>query len=516
MSHAAPPGEAAAVISWVTRAREFLGRPVDGSSLAIFRICLGLLFAYEVWVKISDKKHLEIAAAKFHFSYPYLGWVPVPATPEGGLTLLWVLFGLGVLLALGFAFRLTAAVSCVLLCVYFLAEKSLYINHVYLYCLLLGLVSFSSASSTWSVDSWLGSGPFAPKQRGVARFADLFLLRFQMGVVYIYAGVAKLNSDWLSGSPLDIWLTSKARASQFCEILNSPQTPLAMAWGGLFLDLAVVPMLLWRRTRVVALLLALGFHVVNAVIFGVASFPWLSLVLSSLFFSPDWPRRALAQVAQKVSALAALTKPTQSTASLPPVRSLGRFAFTLVVMYCAFQVLVPLRHHLYPGDVTWTEEGHRFSWRMMLRNKTAEMRYLLRDPASGKLWGINPNDHLTGRQISWIAGRPDQLVQYARFLADEHEKTGAPRPQVFVDTRVSLNGRPKHRLIDRSVDLAAIDNPLLPIPGLKPAPTEPPGRPPQRDRCGGSTTSAETSLPSAASASSAASSSESDVDSLPE
>lgn len=52
------------------------------------------------------------------------------------------------------------------------------------------------------------------------------------------------------------------------------------------------------------------------------------------------------------------------------VSTFGTKLMTAGLLLISFQqILYPLRHHLYPGDVTWNELGHRYSWRMKLRDK---------------------------------------------------------------------------------------------------------------------------------------------------
>ena len=78
---------------------------------------------------------------------------------------------------------------------------------------------------------------------------------------------------------------------------------------------------------------------------------------------------------------------------------------------------MPLRHLLYPGNVSWTEEGHRFAWHMMLREKSGRAIFTVTDPASGRVWRVRLSDHLTPRQIRKMSTRPDMLLQFAHYLA---------------------------------------------------------------------------------------------------
>lgn len=442
--------------TWWSRAIAALSRPRDGASLAVFRICFGLLLAYEIDFKFKVKKVDELHASHLSFKYPFFEWVP-DASENVAYGLHFALIGLALLVAAGAFYRITSALTFVLLSYYFLAERTLFINHIYLYCLLAGIMALIPAHNMLSVDQhfgWLGT---KPRAQGRTSSWSLWLLRFQMGVVYTYAGLAKLNPDWLQGCPLNLWLPE--RLGHDHPILFD-SLPLIMSWGGAAFDLSITPLLLYKRTRVFGFVWAALFHVTNAMIFGIASFPWMSLSLTLLFFEPDWPRRQWPSLKGKPK------KPRNP-------KPLGKFGFASLLGYALVQVLLPMRPWFYPGNASWTEEGHEFSWHMMLRAKSGELTLHTVD-ARGRRVRIDPLAYVTKRQLSRIEGRPDLIHQLVLFVADEHERLHGERPQVFVDVKIAWNGRPPEPLIDPTVDLAAEPRSLAPARWLMPAPTTPP------------------------------------------
>jgi uncharacterized membrane protein YphA (DoxX/SURF4 family) len=442
--------------AWWSRAIVTLSRPCDGASLAVFRICFGLLLAYEIDFKFKLKKVDELHAPLFSFKYPFFEWVPAP-----GETLAYAihfgLIALALAIALGVFYRLASAATFVLFSYYFLIERTLYINHIYLYCLLAGIMAIVPAHNMLSLDQrygWLGT---KPRAQGRTPTWSIWLLRFQMGVVYTYAGLAKLNPDWLQGCPLSLWLPSRLGAD---HPLWFDGLPLVMSWGGAAFDLSMTPLLLWKRTRLFAFGWAAAFHVTNAAIFGIASFPWMSLALTLLFFEPDWPRR-------QWPSLRSTPKKPRNPGPLP------KLGFAALVAYVLTQVALPMRPWFYPGNASWTEEGHEFSWHMMLRSKHGELA-LYAVFSDGRRVQIDPLKYITKRQLSRIEGRPDLIHQLVLFIADEYERLGPERPKVFVDAKVAWNGRPLEPLIDPSVDLARVPRSLAPASWLMPAPTTPP------------------------------------------
>ena len=126
------------------------------------------------------------------------------------------------------------------------------------------------------------------------------------------------------------------------------------------------------------------------------------------------------------------------------------------MVYLAVQVLVPLRHWLYPGDVAWTEEGHRFAWRMKLRGKEGTLTVRITDPVTGESRPVELTADLTPKQVDEMTGRPGMILQYVQFVKRRLQQEGIARPVITVEALVSLNGRPPQPLIDPTVNLAEI------------------------------------------------------------
>jgi hypothetical protein len=131
-------------------------------------------------------------------------------------------------------------------------------------------------------------------------------------------------------------------------------------------------------------------------------------------------------------------------------------------MFFAVQILVPLRHVAYPGPVLWTEEGFRFSWRVMLAEKTGTLYYAVTDPSTGREWETFPGAPLTPLQTKQMAFQPDMILSYAHYLRDQLAAEGTANPEIHAFAYVSLNGRPSALLVDPNVDLARVERSLGP------------------------------------------------------
>lgn len=443
--------------------RRSLLSPIDAAWLVAFRVLFGLLLA------ISLERFLAygwvdefLVAPRFHFKYWGFGWVE-PLAGGAMHALFYGLIVLGLCVSVGFCFRL-AAIGLALGFTYLqLIDVSTYLNHYYLASLLAWLLAVSPANRLWSVDAWLrrGLGRAVPTPQ-VAR-AWLVLFRVQVAVVYFFAGIAKLQSDWLlDAEPLGIWLGQSTSLPLLGTVLTWPGAAWLFAWCGFFFDLTIVAWLSWSKSRPFAYAVVLSFHLVTRLLFDIGMFPMIMSAAALVFFSPGWPRRLLRLPSLDVAA-----------GGVSVERRAARDALLVLgAMYCLVQVALPLRFLVYPGNVLWHEQGMRFSWRVMVRAKGGAVTFVLRDPETGSTREVEPRQFLTPFQENEMGGQPDLILQGARYLAAQVQRDEGRTMEVRVRARASLNGRRAAPLIDPEVDLGRVTDGLAPYTWVLPAPTE--------------------------------------------
>ena len=437
----------------IDRWLSYLRAPEDGASLAFFRFCFGAIMLWEVFRYWAGGRIARYYIEPgFYFSF-------VPSLkPWGGSGMYWhfgLLGALSVLITLGLLYRAAAALFCAAFTYVFLLDKANYLNHLYLVCLVSFLMILVPAHRVASVDRWLFF-PSAPET--VPRWSRL-LLRAQIMIVYFFGGIAKLNSDWLRGEPVGTWIAERSDLPVIGPLLEHPSAGVVFAYGGLFIDLSVGFLLFFRRTFVFGAALAVIFNVLNALIFSIGIFPYFMIASLALFPDPAWPRRLWRWLSGGEPA-----KGPASNEMASPMSAGEKALLALVHVYMVAQLALPLRHWLYPGDVNWTEDGHRFAWRMKLRDKEVQsfnMRVI--DPRSGAEEAIEPEEWLTDRQFRKMITRPDMIVQFAVYVADTFEVRMGVRPVVKARVSASLNGGPFRDLINPDLNLAATDpRPLVP------------------------------------------------------
>ena len=418
----------------------------------------------------------------YHFTYLGFGWV----RPWPGWGMYAHFIALGVLslgIAAGCRARLCAALFCVGFTYVELIDRTTYLNHYYL----MSLVSLLLAVLPWYGDR-------------VPAWA-VWVLRAQVGVVYVFAGIAKLNPDWLLHAlPMRIWLYQQGDLPLLGPLLQELWVAYALSWGGALFDLAIIPALLWRRTRLAAYGTLVGFHLATWALFPqLGVFPWLMIGLTLIFFPPDWPQRALPPLRRLLPRPLSRPTPrhsedTQRNVNLtgrpgrPPAGKpwLTRAAAASLALFAAIQIALPLRHFAYPGNGRWTEEGYLFAWRVMLSEKVGFVRYRVQAPDSGESWLVEPDIYLTPLQTERMSFQPDLILQTAHIIADDFAARGYADVTVSADAFVAFNGRANVRLIDPAADLASIRPGIAPHRWVLPHDADEAARPqpgiPARDR----------------------------------
>ena len=420
---------------------------VDARSAIVFRVLLGGLVAWSAarflingWVA---QFFLE---PTFFFKYWGFSWLHVPSEPV--VYAMFIALTLcGVAIASGRLYHVASVGALALFSIIEFWDVTNYLNHYYLVSLLLLLTCWMPLGARRTSDTlpaWM-----------------LWLLRFQVATVYFWAGMAKFGTDWLiHAEPMHLWMRARVDTPVIGPMLAHWWVALAMSWAGFLFDSTIWAFLLWKPTRRVAYAIVVGFHMMTGMLFNIGLFPVIMICGATLFFSPDWPARFGMKRREEDAA--------QVRSSAP-----ARWQLALIALFCTWQVLMPARHLLYKpsgGDVLWDEQGMRWSWKVMVREKNGAITYLVRLPTRRRDLHVPPTRYLTDHQAREMSGQPDLILQLAKHIGQEYRAKGHDKVEVRVDAKVSLNGRPPHPLIDPEVDLMAVDDGLMPADWILPPP----------------------------------------------
>jgi vitamin K-dependent gamma-carboxylase len=408
---------------------ELVQKPVDVASLAAFRIMFGLLMAGAM-IRFLVKGWVSELYIKpiFHFSYPGFEWVR--ALPDGFMQAHFIflaLLGLGI--AAGFLYRACVALFFLGFTYVELIDQTLYLNHYYLVTLLSFLMIFVPANAAWSIDALR-----RPEiRRDLVPGWTLNILRLQIAIVYLFAGLAKLNADWLfRAQPLRIWLAARSDLPLIGGLLDEAWVAFVASWVGAAFDLSIVFFLLRARTRRAAYVVLVVFHLATLALFNIGMFPWIMIVSATLFFAPSWPRHFV----------------RGKLISEGECARTGRLTYAFLAIYLAVQLWLPLRPYFQSQPAAWTGSGFNLAWQVMIAEKSGYVEFIACDPNTGARWKLSTKNILTPRQEMMMSQDPYLLRAMARHFAQLH-----PGLEIRCNAFATLNGRPAQRLIVPEVDL---------------------------------------------------------------
>jgi len=385
----------------------------------------------------------------FHFSYYGFEWIK----PIGEFT--YLIFAVCFISSLFVMIGLKYKTSIILFFLSFtyieLMDKTTYLNHYYFISILSFLLIFIPANATFSLDNIINQKKFT----NIPRWS-VDALKLLITIVYLYAGVAKINSDWLiEAMPLKIWLQSKYDLPLIGgNLLQMEWVHYAMSWGGMLYDLSIPFLLMLNKTRIMAFILVVFFHVFTLILFPIGMFPHIMIFSSMVFFSSKFHEKILHQIRRVITKVGKKVKSKKIQMETSNLYVLHKQNLTLfaVTSFFIVQILLPFRYHLYPGELFWHEQGYRFSWRVMLIEKIGYTNFKVKNPNDGTSFMVDSSQHLTPFQLKQMSFQPDFILEFAHYLGEKYS-TENNKVEVYADSFVALNGRPSKRFIDPDINL---------------------------------------------------------------
>lgn len=424
---------------------KYFKKNTDAAPLAVFRVFFGFMMFWSI-IRFWSKGWIEEQYIKptFFFSFYGFEWVK----PLGNYTyILFVICGLStILIILGYKYRLAIIIFFLSFTYIELMDKSYYLNHYYFVSLVAFILMFLPANSYFSVDARLNKN-LAYKKVPNWTIDSIKLL---LVIVYFYAGLAKLNSDWLfRASPLNIWLPVHNDLPLVGVLMSKTWFHYVMSWSGAIYDLTIPFLLLNKRTRFFAFVIVVFFHVFTRILFPIGMFPYIMILSTIIFFDAKLHHKIL----HIISFIFRISKNSFDEINSVLKVKKEKIIIKVLVVFFIIQLTLPFRYLLYPEELFWTEEGYRFSWRVMLIEKAGYSEFKIVDKETDKYLYVTNSEFLSPLQEKQMSFQPDFILEYAHFLGDTYKKRGMKSPEVYVDSYVTLNGRLSSLFIDPKVDL---------------------------------------------------------------
>jgi hypothetical protein len=427
-------------------------KPTHIAALASFRFIFGLIlfagvlrFALNGW--ITD---LYVSPT---FFFKYYGFEFIQPLGSLGMHLVFIVMGISFfLVAIGYWYRLASIMAFLSFTYVELIDKTNYLNHYYFVSLVCFILIFLPADRFFSLRTIIKPSETITKVPAY----QVNVLKLQLGIVYFFAGIAKLNADWMTKAlPLKIWLPAKANLPIIGPWLSKTWVAYVFSWFGAFYDLLIPFFLLIKKYRSIAYFFVVVFHLATYFLFQIGMFPFVMIGATVIFFSTEWHLKNQQRILKLFK-----IKPSEYLVQVESQKN--KMIMIGFAVFFFFQLIFPFRFMAYPGKLFWTEQGYRFSWRVMLMEKAGYATFHITNPANGRSWEVNNYDYLTPNQEKMMSTQADMIIQFAHYLEKEYQSKGISNPIITVECYVTLNGSQAQLLIDPTLDLTKVNDTFAP------------------------------------------------------
>jgi len=417
---------------------KFLFKQIDNTGLTLFRIIFGLLITLEAFGAIATGWVKRVLVDP-EFTFNFIGFDFLQNIQGPGMYVYFIvmgIFGLGVML--GYKYRVSMFAYAFLWTGAYLMQKTSYNNHYYLMVLLCWMMVLLPANRRYSFDV-----KFKPSFKKLSMpLWCKWMIVLQVFIVFTYGSIAKWYPDWFNGIAPALFMKSKSDYWLIGGLLQEAWIHYAIAYFGILFDLLIIPMLLWKPTRLFGFYMSLFFHLFNSIVFQVGIFPYMSIAFALFFFTSESIQK-LFRLQPEIY--------NKEELSIPKYNNILIICSTL---YFIFQIGLPLRHWAINDDVLWTEEGHRMSWRMMLRSKNGTMTMHIENKETGERTIYNYRKQLSRKQSNSLPTKPDLIWQLSQRIKKEQINNGND-VAIYVTSKVSVNGGPYFPFINPEIDIAS-------------------------------------------------------------
>ena len=157
-------------------------------------------------------------------------------------------------------------------------------NHMYLATVCMGLIAFSDCERYYALRPRAGLPDVWPR----------WMMRIQLSVVYGYAGLQKVNAEFLSGDALNGYMSMAiGPLAPVAHTLSDTALVQPMAFSVVLVELAMALLVWSKRTRTIAFGVALPLHAAMLLVayngielYGIVLFAVLTFTLLGAWFDP--------------------------------------------------------------------------------------------------------------------------------------------------------------------------------------------------------------------------------------
>ena len=284
--------------SLATRLDTFLDGVGDLRHLELLRMALGPIVILHLWPFF--ERALDGVAYSDRFVAPYVAWYP-QAPRELYFVLLWLAVPAAIALSIGLATRVAALYTAGFVAYNLFLSQTHFVHNRAFLCLLLVTLVLTPVGRRYSLDALIARRGGGPPPSSEGALWPILLIRFEIVAVFSLSGISKLiDPDWWGGTVTMIrFVEGRADGAAaglpgwLLDLVASEGFNTGFAKFAVLTEILIALGLVFRRTRLGALWVEVGFHVAIEIVFSVQVFSYAALAAMLVWITPSARDRRL-------------------------------------------------------------------------------------------------------------------------------------------------------------------------------------------------------------------------------
>ena len=429
------------VRTWTNNLEGFY-KPTSLYPLVALRIAFGFtMSAWGILMILTGRVSEVFSRQVMHFPYEGLEWMR--PLPFWGMIMVFLLISVSAfMLAAGWFFRIAASTFTLLFAYVSFIDKASYLSYYYLVMLLAVMLIFSPAHRLFSID--LIRKPslrvdYAPRWL-------LLVFKVQVIMVFFFAGMAKLNSDWLySGIPVSLWLQDIAQQAGLNSevIANNGWLAISLSWLLVVFDFILPHFLLDPKTSTRAFWTVVLVQILGMILLPTGIFPLLIVLSCTIFLPAEKIHRVVSGVSYFLFDVFQFKGDVFKPGGSYMLAFRYKRLFPVIAMvFLSAQVLLPVGMYLKMGSIQWADTAFHFSWDVRINHHKNSVAFYKVDRKTGSSVPIAIDQYLTPIQQQRLAEDPIMVKSFIHQLKSKPElRISQDALEIEALSCTSVNGR---------------------------------------------------------------------------
>jgi hypothetical protein len=286
----------------------------------------------------------------------------------------------------------------------------------------------------------------------------VWVIKLQVAFLFINAGMAKLNQDWLlQAQPFTRWVELYWSGTAIGNILIKPSVAIITCWLIVFIELAGPVAMFFSRTKTKVYIVLSLYLLSSFILFPAGFLPVQMILLSTVFLGENLHHNLTSRIAYFLNDFISFNPKVFKSGRNLMLAYKNKLIIPLFFTWIFGLLIISQLNGFLQDFRTGIEiKSLRISDELIINEQQGRLRLFLVHRDSIKTFEIDLNKDLNKEQIASMSVRPDLLLQYirhvkAQYVDDESDYS------MHAEAFISQNGKDFRPYINPEINLAEFD-----------------------------------------------------------